>query len=136
MRIDVSFPGGLRVDAALRGFTIHTDQPRPAGGEDSAPTPFELFLASLATCAGIYMLGFLRQRHLDTEHAGVTMSLERDRETGMVGFVELELHVPPEFPQKYAAALVRAVELCAVKKHLHQPPEISVKVVGGQGDVN
>lgn len=134
MLIDVSFPGGLRVDAAFRGFTLHTDQPESAGGENSAPTPFELFLASLATCAGIYMVTFLKQRQLDTDQAGVTMSLERNRATGMVEQVELQLRVPPDFPQKYAPALIRSVDLCTVKKHLHQPPQISIKVQGGADD--
>ncbi|MBW2050564.1 MAG: osmotically inducible protein OsmC, partial [Deltaproteobacteria bacterium] len=52
-RVEVSFPGGKRVDAQIGGFTIKTDQSRDNGGDESAPEPFQLFLASIATCAGI-----------------------------------------------------------------------------------
>jgi putative redox protein len=44
----------------------------------------------------------------------------------MVGKVEIEIQVPPEFPEKYRASLVRSAELCAVKKHLENPPEFEV----------
>ena len=64
MEMVIDFPGGARVDAHFGPFTVMTDQPSKAGGEDSAPTPFALFLASLGTCAGIYVLGFCRQRNL------------------------------------------------------------------------
>lgn len=128
MQIDVSFPGGLRVDALLRDFTIHTDQPAASGGEDSAPTPFELFLASLASCAGIYMLTFLKKRGLSAEQAGVSLLADRNGETGMVERVELRLRVPPGFPEKYKPALLRSVDLCTVKKHLLDPPRIAIAV--------
>src|SRR5690242_6208835 len=54
--IEVSFPGGKRVDARVGSFVVHTDQPADQGGEGGAVSPFDLFLASLATCAGIYVL--------------------------------------------------------------------------------
>ena len=58
MEMIIDFPGGARVDAHFRGHTLPTDQPAGGGGEDSAPMPFEVFLASIGTCAGIYILGF------------------------------------------------------------------------------
>jgi ribosomal protein S12 methylthiotransferase accessory factor len=126
MEMTVSFPGNLKVDAEFGGFTVHTDQPVAAGGDGSAPAPFSLFLASIGTCAGIYLLSFLKQRGLDTQEAGVTMRTVQDPETGLIGTVELELHLPADFPEKYSAAVVRAVELCAVKRHLADPPEFVV----------
>lgn len=124
--IEVTFPGGRKVDAKMRDFNIRTDQPLPAGGENTAPTPFELFLASLATCAGIYVLNFLLERKLSTE--GLTLSAEysRNPETGLVETYDLMLGLPKDFPEKYKGAILRTAELCTVKKHLHQPPKISV----------
>ena len=58
MELLIDFPGGSRVDAHFGGFTVASDQPPAA----SAPTPFALFLSSIGTCAGIYVLGFCRQR--------------------------------------------------------------------------
>ncbi len=121
MEMIIDFPGGARVDAHFRGHTIPTDQP-PA---DSAPMPFEVFLASVGTCAGIYVLGFCKQRNLPTDgiriiqrnHAGMT---------GMVEKIDLEIQVPPTFPAQYYGALIRSAELCKVKKTLENPPVFEV----------
>jgi len=126
MEMTVTFPGNLKVDAEYGGFTIRTDQPVAAGGDESAPAPFSLFLASIGTCAGIYLLSFLKQRGLDTQRAGVTMRTVQDPETGLIGTIELDLNLPDDFPEKYNAAVVRAVELCAVKRHLVDPPEFVI----------
>ncbi len=130
MDMEIYFPGNKKVSADYRGFTIETDQPVGAGGDGSAPAPFDLFLASLGTCAGIYVLQFLKQRDLPTEGAGLGMSMERDPETHLVSKVKMEIRLPAGFPEKYTPAVIRAAELCAVKRHLEQPPafEMSTKV--------
>ncbi|MDA8242639.1 MAG: osmotically inducible protein OsmC, partial [Elusimicrobia bacterium] len=56
--MEITFPGGKKVNALWHGFEIATDQPKSSGGDNSAPAPFDLFLASLGTCAGIFVLGF------------------------------------------------------------------------------
>lgn len=126
MEMKVSFPGNLRVDAEYDGFTVHTDQPVASGGDGSAPAPFDLFLASLATCAGIYMLSFMNQRGIPSEGAGLDMQTIAESPGGMVTETRFELHLPPAFPAKYEKAVVRAVEQCTVKRHLHEPPAFTV----------
>ena len=132
MDMQVYFPGGKRVFADYKGFTIETDQPVMGGGDGSAPAPFDLFLASIGTCAGIYALGFMQQRGIPTDGAGIVMRSQVDPERGMIGKVDLELRLPPEFPEKYRSAIVNAVNLCAVKKHLHEPPQFEVTTVVGE----
>jgi putative redox protein len=129
MDMIVTFPGGARVDAQFGAHTIKTDQPARSGGDDSAPAPFVLFLASIATCAGIYVLGFCKQRSLPTDGIRLVQRLEVDPRTGMVNKVELDIEVPPDFPEKYHEALVRAASQCAVKKHLEHPPAFDVRTV-------
>ena len=129
MDMVVTFPGGSRVDAQFGNHTIKTDQPARGGGEDSAPAPFSLFLASIATCAGIYVLGFCKQRGLTTDGIQIVQRVVPDRATGLVGRVELDIQVPADFPEKYREALVRAADQCAVKKHLESPPEFAVRTV-------
>ena len=124
--LKVEFPGGLRVDANLRGHTIHTDQPEMAGGEDSAPSPFELFLGSIATCAGIYALGFCNSKNISTEGMSISMDIERDQSTSLIGEISLDLKVPEGFPDKYINAIIKSMELCTVKKHLHNPPKFKI----------
>ena len=122
MEMIIDFPGGARVDAHYGPFTIQTDQPPVA----SAPTPFTLFLASMGTCAGIYVLGFCQQRGLPTDGIRIVQRMEKDPLTGLISNVELEIQVPPTFPEKYHASLVRSAEMCAVKKHLEHPPVFNV----------
>jgi putative redox protein len=129
MDMTISFPGGARVDAQFGTFTVRTDQPAQGGGEGSAPTPFALFLASLGTCAGIYVLGFCKQRGLPTDGIRISQRVDRDPATGMVGTVAMDIEVPPDFPEKYHSSLVRAAEQCAVKKHMEHPPRFNVKTV-------
>jgi ribosomal protein S12 methylthiotransferase accessory factor len=131
MELTIDFPGGACVDAHFGPYTVKTDQPPSGGGEGSAPTPFDLFLSSIGTCAGIYVLGFCKQRNLPTEGVRIIEHVHRNPQSGMVEKIGLEIQVPPSFPQKYYDSLVRSAELCAVKKHLEHPPsfDITTKVV-------
>ena len=115
------------MDAHFGGFTLHTDQPGSAGGEGSAPSPFDTFLAALGTCAGVYVLGFCQQRGITTEGLRLIQEHKTDSATGHVSQVRLEIVLPPGFPLKYQAAVIRAAEGCAVKKHLEHPPAFAVK---------
>lgn len=133
MEMEVVFPGGKKVDAKYNGFTIKTDQPMRGGGENSAPAPFDLFLASIGTCAGIYVLGFCQQRGIPTEGIKILQRMMVDPMKRGIGKIALEIQVPPEFPEQYKEAVIRSAELCAVKKHLHDPPrfDIYTKVMNG-----
>ena len=125
----VSFPGGKRVDAAYGGFNVHTDQPPHAGGDGSAPSPFDLFLASIATCAGFYVKAFCDTRGLSTEGLELRMRVERDPETRMVAWLALEIRLPEGFPDRHRDGVRRAADLCSVKKHLQHPPAFKIRVV-------
>lgn len=127
---EVSFPGGVAVEATFRGHSVRTDQPKAAGGNDSAMAPFDLFLASIATCAGFYALRFCQQREIDTTGLRVTLTPIRDAESKRVATVRIDLQTPDHFPEKYLQALVRAVDQCAVKKHIVEPPQFEVNVIG------
>ena len=123
----VSFPGGKRVDAEYDGFTIRTDQSPRGGGEGSAPQPFDLFLASIATCAGIYVKGFCDSRGIATEGLGMEMQIEPDPATHRIGKLVLEIRLPEGFPEKHREAVIRAADLCAVKKHILEPPAFEIR---------
>ncbi len=122
----IYFPGGKKVYADFNGFTHKTDQPARGGGEGSAPAPFDLFLASMGTCAGIYVLGFCQQRNINTEGMELEQSLSVNQATGLVDRVHIQINLPADFPEKYADALIRVAQLCAVKRHLENPPEFKI----------
>jgi putative redox protein len=126
MEMTIDFPGGSRVAARFGGFTIETDLPPDAGGEGSAPTPFETFLASLGTCAGIYVLGFCRQRGIPVDGIRLVQHAGIHPVTGLADIISLDIQLPPDFPEGYKAAVIRAAEQCKVKKHFENPPDIEV----------
>ena len=133
MDMEIVFPGGKRVDANYKSFTIKTDQSTFAGGENSAPAPFDYFLVSIGTCAGIYVLGFCQQRNIPIDRIKIIQRLIRNEQLKRIGTISLEIQLPPEFPEQYKAAVIRSAELCAVKKYMQNPPqfEIYTKVVDG-----
>ncbi len=120
MEMDIVFPGGARVDAITNGMVITTNQ------DGSAPTPFGLFLASIGTCAGIYVASFCQQRGIPTDNIRIKQRMDVNPLTRMIDHVELDIQLPPDFPEQYKAAVIRSAELCAVKKHLEQPPTFDV----------
>ena len=122
MEMLITFPGGSRVDASFNNFIIPTDQPPVA----SAPSPFEVFLASIGTCAGIYILGFCQQRRLPTDGLQIVQHNHANPTTGMIDQIDIEIIVPQSFPEKYRDSLIRSAELCKVKKHLEFPPTINI----------
>jgi putative redox protein len=126
MDMKVYFPGGKKVYAEYNGFTHQTDQPVNAGGENSAPSPFELFLASLGTCAGFYVLSFCQGRGIDPTALEIRQSMERDPRTHLITMVNIEVILPDTFPEKYRAAILQAAQLCTVKKHLENPPKFNL----------
>jgi ribosomal protein S12 methylthiotransferase accessory factor len=125
----VTLGEGSRVDVEIGGHHIHTDQPRADGGDDSAPAPFSLFEASIGTCAGYYVSAFLKARELPRAGVRVRQRLNFDPTTGSLQSVDLQIEVPPDFPEKYRPALVRVAEMCAVKKAIQAQPTFNTTVV-------
>jgi len=116
------------VDAEYKGFVIETDQPVYAGGEGKAPAPFDLFLASIATCSGLYVLAFCQNRNIPLDGASVVMRMNKSEQTKMIEKIDIELWVPPGFPEKYEKALIRSVNMCSVKAHIVDAPDFEIVV--------
>jgi ribosomal protein S12 methylthiotransferase accessory factor len=126
MEMEVSFAGGKKVNAAYKGFIVATDQPKEEGGEGSAPEPFDLFLASIGTCAGVYVAYFCDERDLDTSGIKMTLSFDRNEEKNLVETVRIHIVLPLGFPEKYKRAIIKTAGLCTVKRNILNPPEFTV----------
>jgi ribosomal protein S12 methylthiotransferase accessory factor len=124
--MEITLPGGKKVDANYNGMTIKTDQPAMAGGDGSAPAPFDLFLASIGTCAGIYVQGFCQSRGIPTDNIKIIQHMNYNTTERMIDRIELEIKLPHDFPEKYKSAVEHAADHCAVKKHLQKAPVITV----------
>jgi putative redox protein len=130
--IRVSLPGGVLADADFKGFHVRTDQPVHDGGAGSAPSPFDFFLVSLATCAGYFVAAFCRERKIPTDGISVTMTWEGPPRSRLIKTIRIEIALPAGFPEKYRTAVVKAADQCTVKAHLADPPAIEVTAsVGG-----
>lgn len=127
--MEITFPGGLKVQASYKGHTILTDQPAFAGGEDSAPTPFDLFLASIGTCVGIYVKTFCEQRGIDTKNIVIKQHMQTNQQSRLISKITFEMYMPNDFPEKYKEALVHAANHCAVKRHMMNSPEFGYNII-------
>jgi putative redox protein len=124
--MEITFDGGKVITAHLKGHTIKTDQPVNQGGENSAPSPFELFLASIGTCAGVYVKSFCDNRKIPTDHIKIIQTAEYDKQTGLPTNIKLDIKLPPDFPESYKEAVIRTASLCKVKKTIANPPQFDV----------
>lgn len=125
-RVVVTLPGGRRVDAQVGQHVVHTDQPKESGGDDAAPSPFDLFLASMGTCAGIFVQGFCAKRGIPYQDIRVLEHLGYD-EDGVLNAVDFEIQLAPGFPAKYREAIVKVVEQCSVKRAILSQPSFRVR---------
>lgn len=129
MDIEVFFEEGAKVNARMGKHVVKTDQKEHGGGEDSAPAPFDYFLVSLATCAGIYVKVFCKKRGIDSSGIRIYQHHHNDPQTRKLTGIDIEIVLPDEFPEKYREAVIKAADQCAVKRALKDPPEIAVRAV-------
>lgn len=128
MSMEITFPGGLRVAANYKNFEILTDQPKSSGGNNSAPSPFDLFLSSLGACAGFFALKFCTQRNINAGGLRLTLETESNPEKHLISKIKIIVFLPDDFPDKYSSAILKAVDQCTVKRHMLTPPEFEVLV--------
>jgi len=125
--IVITLPGGRTVDAQIGPHTLHTDQPVEQGGADSAPSPYEVFLASMGACAGIYIQGFCAARSIPFEGIRIVEQPFYDDQHRLIT-VQLAIELPVDFPAKYSAALLKVAQQCTVARTLESPPSIELKI--------
>lgn len=121
-RVEVSFPGGVAVSAKIGDFTVVSDQPVSSGGGGTAPSPFELFLVSIANCAAYFAIAFCNERSISTEGMKLTADFEKSPETKTLASVRINLVLPVGFPEKYVKPILRTIEQCSVKRAIAAQP--------------
>ncbi len=126
MKMEVTFPGGKKINSTYKGFTIETDQPKDEGGDGSAPEPFDLFLSAIGTCAGVYVVYFCEERGIDTTGIRISLEFDRNEARHLVEQVRIHINLPPGFPEKYKRAVTKTAALCTVKRNILDPPRFSI----------
>lgn len=128
-RMEVFFPGNKRVDCNWGAMTVCTDQLKRNGGEETAPSPFDLFFAAIATCAGISALDFLQQRHLPTAGLRLVLTAELNKDEKRYDRVHIAITPPPELDIKWHEELRKEAADCTVKRHILNPPRFETVIV-------
>jgi ribosomal protein S12 methylthiotransferase accessory factor len=126
MEMDIHFPEGQKVNAMFDDFEIKTDQSIYSGGNGEAPDPFSLFLSSIGTCTGIYVLRFCQKRNIPTDSIHLNLKTKKNKETKLIDNIDIKIHAGKDFPKKYKNAILRVAGQCTVKKHLENPPSINL----------
>ena len=134
--MDIRFTGGHRIEAQFEDFRVPTDQPIADGGTATAPSPFDLFLAALGTCAGYYVLAFCRQRNLPAEGLALKLSGDWNPKRHLFDTLNMAISLPAGFPDKYRSALVRAAGKCTVKRQMETPPHFEITTIPHPGEVS
>lgn len=124
--MEITFDGGKIITAHHHGFSIKTDQPENNGGTGSAPSPFDLYLAAIGTCAAVYVKSFCDNRQLNTDGIRVLQKTVFSQETGLPVKLTIDIQLPPDFPEKYRQSVINVAELCKVKKSIANPPVFEV----------
>jgi putative redox protein len=127
MAMEIYFPGGKKVDVSTGDHIIKTDQSVKAGGEDSAPPPFDLFLASIGACSGIYVLSFCQARNIPTDNIKLKLDSDYNTQSHLIEKITITVELPDTFPEHYVQPVLKAAEFCAVSRHLYNPPKIGLE---------
>jgi putative redox protein len=129
--IRVEHRGDDRFDVAIGRHMVRVDQPVGDGGEDSGPTPTELFVAGLASCVAHYARRFLHRHGLPTEGLSVTarFSMATDR-PARVADISVEVGLPADVPEDRRGALLAVARHCTVHNSLDHPPRVRVGLEG------
>ena len=128
MEMIIDFPNGQKVTAKFQGFQVTTDQPIESGGENTAPDPFSLFLSSIGTCTGIYVLRFCQERNLPTEGLNLMLKTQWNEKKSLISTIDITIKTGNNFPDKYKKTLIKVANLCTVKRHLKKPPIINITI--------
>jgi len=126
-RVDVTPRAGESYEAVVRGHRIVVDQPADSGGDDSAPTPVELFVASLAACVAYYAGRYLT-RHGYSRHGlavSAVFAMATDRPARVSG-IRLTVQVPAGLPAERRPALLAVARHCTVHNTLLSAPAVTI----------
>lgn len=122
----VEYETGDRFRIAVRQHTITVDQPVGDGGEDSAPTPTELFIASLASCVAFYVRRYLSRRGHPVEGLAVSSEVDFASHPHRVGGITLQVQLPYQLTEDEREALLGVASRCTVHNTLKQPPLVQI----------
>jgi putative redox protein len=125
----IRYLNGVQFEVEARGHTLVCDQPREGGGDDAGMTPPELMLASLASCAGYYVVQYLKFRTLPLEGLTVRVEAEKAQQPARLGSFRILVDAPQITDPRHFTGIHRAAEKCLIHNTLLHSPSIAIEVV-------
>lgn len=127
--VSVSHLGGDTFEIDVRGHRIRVDQPEAMGGDDTAPTPTELFVASLASCSAFYARRYLARHDLPVEGLRVETTYVMGSAPSRVSSFDVRVHLPAGVPESRHKPLLAMISRCTVHSTLTHQPEVTIALV-------
>jgi uncharacterized OsmC-like protein len=124
--IQVDHRADDRFRIRIRDHVLSVDQPVDAGGGDTAPTPTEIFVASLTACVAFYARRYLHRHHLDTTGLTVEASFRLADKPTRVDRIDLTIRLTANLPPARRDALLAVARHCTVHNSITSPPDISI----------
>jgi len=126
MEIKIELLENQKLMAKFDAFSILSDQPAENHGENSAPSPFDYFLASTAMCAGYFTKAYCRPRNISTEGIEIKQTTTRNPENKYQIHFKIEVKFPEHINTKDREGILRSIEGCTVKKAIMNSPTFEI----------
>lgn len=124
----INFPEGKKVNVFYNDFIIKTDQKIENGGDNENPEPFSLFIASIGACTGFYVLSFCQKRNIVTDDITLLLKTKKNKQKNLIEEINIDIKTNESFPDKYIKPIIKAANLCTVKRQLEYPPKINISL--------
>ena len=132
---EVKYIDGKKFSAKNRAHTVIIDQPKDGGGQDQGPTPPELFVDSLGSCIGVYVLTFCRNTGLNPDGMRIILDWEKAIDKpARIKSISAKIELPNADAGARSAALLKVAESCLIHETIKHQPEITVELAKGGGN--
>ena len=121
--LEAKYIDAKKVEVRVNNFKVHTDMPREAGGENSAPNPFEMFMASFLACQGVFAMSYIEKNAMNKQDFSFRAQPVFD-DKGLITKMTTIVKIPSDFPKEKEAAFINVLKTCKVGKHLTFEKEI------------
>lgn len=132
MEMKIAYKGGKKFIATCRGQQIIIDLPVEQEGNDEGMTPPETFIASLASCMGVYVLNYCRNVKINPNNMLLSVSWDKASNPARINNIKVEIRLPKMLDQERREALIKVAEHCLVHNTIHTPPKLEVSLFAGE----
>ncbi|MBQ4493197.1 MAG: OsmC family protein [Elusimicrobiaceae bacterium] len=121
--LEAKYVDAKKVEVRVNNYIVHTDMPREVGGDNSAPNPFEMFMASFLACQAVFAMAFVEKNNMKKEDFSFRAEPVFD-DKGLISKMTTIVKIPSDFPTEKEATFINVLKTCKVGKHITFEKEI------------